>query len=397
MVMHSLRVRNPGQDLRLKAVTAVRAGVGLLATLDAFETSGRYYYLSRDMDYLAYVGSLLRSAGGSSAAPRPLTASRESVVHDLAARYERSQGLGEGRPLLVDTGFHGNVLRILLQRWPDARGRLLESHCGGIPSSRVALRLAGLLTDHPFDRRRWVVRFIEDVPHEFSKTESYIASAGSTVPVRAPEMEAAAAEFRELVREEFTNAGAAEQLYADVYPCLRILADWLRHTQGRYVIEFRPDSFGPDSSSAAPFLWTHLVMALRDLCHDISWRGRGTATSVRVRSEGNADRWQPVAARISAETGVAVAVSSHFPGPRPTRIVDVGVRAHPQSAVGVIVEELDRSSWQLSSEDLGDCVGALRSMGLLSAAIADLIDTIRLRPAGWDLSRLHPLLGFLSS
>jgi hypothetical protein len=138
-------------------------------------------------------------------------------------------------------------------------------------------------------------------------------------------------------------------------------------------------------------------MALRDLCHDISWRGRGAATSVRVRTDSQAERWRREAARISQETGVAVAVSSHFPEVRPIRIVDAGVRPHPQNAVGTIVEQLDRSSWQLSYQDLGDCVGTLRSMGLLSAAIADLIDTVRLRPAGWDLSRLHPLLGFLSS
>lgn len=396
MVTHSPQAPCPSQDLRLKALTAVRAGVGLLATLDAFETSRRYYYLSRDMDYLAYVGSLLRSAGGSSVAPQTLTSSRESVVHDLAPRYERSQGLGQGRPLLVDTGFHGNVLQILLRRWPNARGRLLESHCGDFPSSRVALRLAGLRTDHPFDRRQWVVRFMEDVPHEFSKAESYIRSVGSITPVHGPEMEAAAVEFRELVREEFTIVGAG-QLYADLYPCLRLLADWLRHRDGRCVIEFRPDSFGPDSSFSAPLPWTRLVMALRDLCHDISWRGRCASTSVRVRSEGHAEAWRPEAARISAETGVAVVVSSHFPELRSTRIVDAGVRPDPQAAVGVIVRELDRSSWQLSYQDLRDSVDALRSMDLLSAAIADLIDTIRLRPAGWDLSRLHPLLGFLSS
>jgi hypothetical protein len=397
VVMHSLQVRSPGQDLRLKAATAVRAGVGLLATLDAFESSERYYYLSRDMDYLAYVGSLLRSVDGSSIAPLTLISSRESVVHDLARRYERSRGLGQGRPLLVDTGFHGNVLQILLQRWPDARGRLLESHCGALPSSRVALRLAGLLTDHPFDRRRWVVSLIEHVPHEFSKTESYTSSAAGVIPVRALEMEGAAADFRELVREEFTNRGAAQHLYADLYPCLRLLADWLRHRDREFVIEFRPDSFRTDSSSSAPFLWTYLVMALRDLCHDISWRGRGASTSVRVSSEAHAERWRPEAARISAETGVAVAVSSHFPEGEPTHIVDAGVKARPQSAVGAIVEKLDRSSWQLSYQDLEGCVGTLRSMGLLSAAIADLMDTIRLRPAGWDLSRLHPLLGFLSS
>jgi hypothetical protein len=138
-------------------------------------------------------------------------------------------------------------------------------------------------------------------------------------------------------------------------------------------------------------------MALRDLCLDISWRGRGASASVCVSSESHPERWRQEADRISAETAVAIAVSGHFPGLRPAHIVDAGVRPNPQSAAGVIVEKLDRSSWQLSFPDLGQSVGTLRSMGLLSAAIADLIDIIRLRPEGWDLSRLHPLLGLLSS
>jgi hypothetical protein len=390
--MHTLQVDRTGQDLRLEAVTAVRAGVGLLATLDALESASCYYYLSRSMDYLAYVGSLLRSADGSSPVPVMLITSRESAFHELAPQYERSRGLGQDRPLLVDTGFHGNILRILLRRWPDAQGRLLESHSSGYASCRVALKLAGLQTDHPSERTHWVVRLIEEAPHEFGSAKGYVASVEDITPVRAPEFDAAAAEFRELVREEFMAAGAGQQLYADLYPCLRLLADWLRHSDGPSVIEFRPDSFGSDVSSSMPVPCTLLVMALRDLCDDISWRGRGAATSVRVRTD-SPEEWRREAARISEETGVAVAVSSHFREPEPVGVVDARVRSHPQKAAEMIVAQLDRSCWRLSYQDLGDCVATLRSMGLLSAAIGDLMDTVRLRPADWDLSRLHPLLG----
>lgn len=396
-MQHSLQVagdtEGTGQDLRLEAVAAVRAGVGLLATLDAFETAGCYYYLSRSMDYLAYVGSLLRSGDGSAPVPLTLITSRECLFHELAPQYERSRGLGQDGALLVDTGFHGNILRAILKRWPNAQGRLLESHSSSWASCRVALKLTGLQSDQPSERKEWVFRLIEDNPHEFESAKGYIASAEDITPVRGPELEAAAAGFRELVREEFTAAGAGHQLYADVYPRLRLLADWLRHRDDASVIEFRPDSFGSGVSSSVPLPWTFLVLALSDLCHDISWRGRGAATSVRVRTESHAERWRLEAARISEETGVAVAVSSHFAEPLPIGIVDAGVRSHPQKAVEVIVVQLDRSSWRLSYQDLGDCVATLRSMGLLSAAIGDLMDTIRLRPAGWDLSRLHALLG----
>jgi hypothetical protein len=389
------QVQSPDQDLRRKATTAVRAGVGLLATLDAFETASQYFYLSRDMDYLAYVGSLLRSVLGPGITPRTLVSSRDSVVHDLAPSYERSQGLDQGRPLLVDTGFHGNVLRILLDRWPNARGRLLESHCGDFPSSRVALRVAGLRTDQSFDRRRWVVELIEDAPHEFAKAKDYVATAGHVAPVREPEEESAAARFRDLVREEFETTTAAERLYVELVACMRPLADWLRHRGGGCVIEFRPDSFAPEPRSSSLLLWTGLVMALRDLCLDISWRGRGASTSVRVLSRQDTENWQLEAARISAQTGVAVAVANDFSDLRASRVVDAGVRSNPQAAVGATVEQLDLTSWQGSCRSLDACVLALRSMGLLSAAIADLFDTIRLRPAEWDLSRVNSLLGYL--
>lgn len=389
------QVHSPDQDLRRKATTAVRAGVGLLATLDAFETASQYFYLSRDMDYLAYVGSLLRSVRGPGITPRTLASSRDSVMHDLAPSYEQSQGLDQGRPLFVDTGFHGNVLRLLLQRWPNARGRLLESHCGDFPSSRVALQVAGLLTDHSFDRRTWVVEQIEDAPHEFAKAKDYVETAGRVVPVREPEKEAAAARFRDLVRKEFETATAAQRLYVDLVACMRPLADWLRHRDDGCVIEFRPDSFDPEPRSSSRLLWAGLVMALRDLCLDISWRGRGAITSVRVLSKENTENWQLEAARISARTGVAVAVANDFSDLRASRIVDAGVRSNPQGAVGATVEQLDRSSWQGPCRNLDDCVLALRSMGLLSAATADLFDIIRLRPADWDLSRMNSLLGSL--
>ncbi|MBE8516394.1 hypothetical protein ILP97_02495 [Amycolatopsis sp. H6(2020)] len=388
-------VRNSDHDLWRKAGTAVRVGVGLLASLDAFETVSQYYYLSRDMDYLAYVGSLLGSVRGPGNAPQVLASSRDSVMHDLAPSYERSQGLDQGHPLLVDTGFHGNVLRILLQRWPNARGRLLEAHCSDFPSSRVALRLAGLVTERPFDRRRWVVESIEDAPHEFGKAKDYLESAGRVAPVREPEKEEAAAEFRELVRAEFT-AAAAQQLYVDLVACLRPLADWLRHPGGRTVIEFQPDSFASETTSPASLLWAGMVMALRDLCLDIGWRGRSATTSVRVRSEDHTEGWQVEVARIAKQTGVAIVAARDFPQRRADRIIDASVSPNPQGAVGATVQRLDQSSWQLSGQNLEESVLALRSMGLLSAGIADLIDTMRLRPAGWDLSRLNPLLGFLS-
>lgn len=376
-------------SLIAQAEAAARIGVGLLATLDSLERASGYFYLSRDMDYLALVAQWVRERGGPDCAGpsvKVLESSRESVFHRNAAHYERQAGLDGVRPLLVDSGFHGNVLYQLRRRWPRAQGRLLESHSPDWPSSRVALALAGLRGSGPSARKYWVERHIEEVSHKTAKLRDYGEYDASYSPIHRPERPADAERYVEVLGEAAAHIDMLG-IYQSVRASMTGLASSFRRPPGQRRIVFVPASFPDDRAVGEDLHQRYVEMALRDLCQDLSWRGLANGTTIEV-VDRSTDSWSRVAAEAGAESGVQVTTVPTRSEQDGDHVVDARHNPNPQTVVSRLVREIDATFvGQGSAADRA--VETLTNLGLLQPAVADLIDAVRLRPGDWDQSRLE--------
>lgn len=369
----------------------VLAGVGLLSTLDALEDSSAYYYLSRDMDYLCLVGLLLREhLPGSGPPVRPLAVSRESMFDPDVRAYEAECGLAEGRPLVVDSGFHGNVIAAICGRWSRAEGRLIESHSLRWPSCRTSLSLAAVTEEDPVARKRWVEGTIEAAPRRTTKVTGYRSPSGRLqvrCELKAP---AAAEEFEARLRAAFADL-SAERLYGDVRELQETVVRAVRATgvTGSVLLDlatfadFR--AVGPDRHHA------YLVLALQDLCADLSWRGLARRLTVHARVPTDLRPWRSMAAGLRAETGVEVSVTTSAPaGARLVAAIDAEVHRDPQRAVSITVERLDRERVPRAAP--AEAGAALRGQSWGPAFAADLLQTVQHRPGRWDSRAATSLL-----